>query len=113
MAVVRSSKTLEKSRVFLFPRNQKKYADHSKNPKLDKCFARHDYQNLNLITMKKKSGVELLALDRANKRKVLFVFRKAKGIDDTANAYFADRLELNARAFFDQLKALKSRLYSE
>ena len=56
---------------------------------------------------------ELLALDRANKRKVLFVFRKAKGIDDTANAYFADRLELNARAFFDQLKALKSRLYSE
>lgn len=56
---------------------------------------------------------ELLALDHANKRKVLFVFRKAKGIDDTANAYFADRLELNARAFFDQLKALKSRLYSE
>jgi len=59
------------------------------------------------------AGFELLALDRANKRKVLFVFRKAKGIDDTANAYFADRLELNARAFFDQLKALKSRLYSE
>jgi hypothetical protein len=56
---------------------------------------------------------ELLALDRTNRRKVLFVFRKAKGIDDTANAYFADRLELNARAFFDQLKALKSRLYSE
>lgn len=56
---------------------------------------------------------ELLALDRANTRKVLFVFRRAKGIDDTANAYFADRLELNARAFFDQLKALKSRLYSE
>lgn len=56
---------------------------------------------------------ELLVLDRANRRKVLFVFRKAKGIDDTANAYFADRLELNARAFFDQLKALKSRLYNE
>lgn len=56
---------------------------------------------------------ELLALDRANPRKVLFIFRRAPGIDDTANAYFADRLELNARAFFDQLKALKSRLYSE
>lgn len=59
------------------------------------------------------AGFELLALDRANKRKVLFVFKKAKGVDDVANDYFADRLELNARAFFDQLKALKSRLYSE
>ena len=56
---------------------------------------------------------ELLALDRANPRKVLFIFRRASRIDDTANAYFADRLKLNARAFFDQLKALKSRLYSE
>jgi hypothetical protein len=60
------------------------------------------------------AGFELLALDRTNKRrKVLFVFRRAKGIDETANAYLADRLELNARAFFDQLKALKTRLYSE
>ncbi len=56
---------------------------------------------------------ELLALDRTNPRKALFIFRRAPRIDDTANAYFADRLELNARAFFDQLKALKSRLYSE
>lgn len=56
---------------------------------------------------------ELLSLNRANPRKVLFVFRKAKNIDDTANAYFADKLKLNARSFFDQLKALKNRLYSE
>ena len=59
------------------------------------------------------SDFELLALDRANRRKVLFIFCRAPRIDGTANAYFADRLELNARAFFDQLKALKSRLYSE
>lgn len=54
---------------------------------------------------------ELYSLDRTNPRKVLFVFRHSAKIDDTANAYIADRLELNARAFFDQLKALKSRLY--
>lgn len=58
-------------------------------------------------------GYELLTLDRTNSRKVLFIFRRDEKIDDVANAYFADRLELNARAFFDQLKALKSRLYSE
>lgn len=59
------------------------------------------------------SGFELIHLDRDNPRKVLFIFRNAPRIDDTANAYLADRLKLNARAFFDQLKALKSRLYSE
>jgi hypothetical protein len=57
-------------------------------------------------------GYELWSLDRTNARKVLFVFRYAETIEDTANAYIADRLELNARAFFDQLKALKNRLYS-
>jgi hypothetical protein len=56
---------------------------------------------------------ELFALDRTNPRKVLFVFRRERKIDEVANDYFANRLELNARAFFDQLKALKNRLYSE
>ena len=59
------------------------------------------------------AGFELLALNRNNPRKVLFIFRKTGNIDETANAYFADRLELNARSFFDQLRALKNRLYSE
>jgi hypothetical protein len=58
-------------------------------------------------------GYDLYSLDRTNARKVLFVFRHATGIDDKANAYVADRLELNARAFFDQLKALKNRLYGD
>ena len=55
----------------------------------------------------------LLSLDRTNPRRVLFVFKRTKRIDTVANAYFADRLKLNARSFFDQLKALKSRLYNE
>ena len=59
------------------------------------------------------AGFELLSLNRTNPRKVLFIFRRAENIDETANAYFADRLKLNARSFFDQLKALKNRLYSE
>jgi hypothetical protein len=59
------------------------------------------------------AGFELLSLGRTNPRKVLFIFHKARNIDETANAYFADRLKLNARSFSDQLKALKNRLYSE
>ncbi len=59
------------------------------------------------------AGFELLSLNRSNPRKVLFIFRREENIDETANAYFADQLKLNARAYFDQLKALKNRLYSE
>jgi hypothetical protein len=59
------------------------------------------------------SGYELLSVDHTNPRRALFVFRHSAKIDETANAYIADRLELKARSFFDQLKALKNRLYGE
>lgn len=59
------------------------------------------------------SGFELLALDKENPRKALFIFRRADQIDDVADRYFADRLEVKARSFFDAVKALKNRLYSE
>lgn len=57
-------------------------------------------------------GYKLLSIDKKNPKRALFVFRKDGDIDDTANAYFADKLELNARYYFDHLKALKNRLYS-
>ena len=56
-------------------------------------------------------GFKLISIDKTNARKALFVFRKTKEIDKVANSYFADQLGLNARQFFDQIKALKSRLY--
>ena len=59
------------------------------------------------------AGFELLSVDKDNPRKALFVFRKQAGIEDVANRYFADRLEVKARSFFDHLKALKNKLYSE
>lgn len=59
------------------------------------------------------AGYELLSLDKENPRKSLFIFRRAEGIEETANLYFADRLEVKARSFFDSVKALKNKLYSE
>jgi len=59
------------------------------------------------------AGFELLSLNKNNPRKVLFIFRRKNNIDETANAYFADQLKLNVRSYFDQLKALKNRIYSE
>ena len=59
------------------------------------------------------AGFELLTVEKDNPRKALFIFRKEDGIEDIADRYFSDRLEVKARSFFDHLKALKNKLYSE
>lgn len=59
------------------------------------------------------SGFVLLSVDKDNPRKALFIFQKEDGIEDVADRYFSDRLEVKARSFFDNLKALKNQLYSE
>ncbi len=59
------------------------------------------------------AGFELLSLGRTNPRRVFFIFRRAKNIDETANAYFADRLEVKAWRYFDNLKALKNSIYGQ
>jgi hypothetical protein len=56
---------------------------------------------------------ELLSVDKDNPKKALFRFRKVEGIEEIANRYFSDRLEVKARSYFDHLKALKNKLYSE
>ncbi len=56
---------------------------------------------------------ELVRLDRENPRKALFVFKKGPRIEEYANKYFTDQLEVKARSFFDSIKALKNKLYSE
>ena len=58
-------------------------------------------------------GFELLAVKKSNPRKALFVFKKEGGIEEVTNRYFADRLNVKARSYFDHLKALKNKLYSE
>ena len=59
------------------------------------------------------AGFELLTLDKANLRKVQFVFRRKVGIEKIVDDYWADRLEVKARSFFDNVKMLKNRIYSE
>ncbi len=60
------------------------------------------------------AGFQLLSVDKNdNPRKALFIFQKEDGIEDVADRYFSDRLEVKARSFFDHLKALKNKLYSE
>ena len=57
-------------------------------------------------------GFELLSVDKENVKKALFIFKREEGIEDIANRYFSDQLDVKARSFFDHLKALKNKLYS-
>jgi hypothetical protein len=55
----------------------------------------------------------LLTLDRANSRKVRFIFRRVAGIEKAADDFWSDRLEQKSRSFWDNIKNLKNRLYSD
>ncbi len=56
---------------------------------------------------------ELLSVEKSNPRKAMFVFRREVGIEETSNKYFGNTLKVKARSYFDHLKALKNKLYSE
>jgi hypothetical protein len=59
------------------------------------------------------AGFELLALDRQNPHKIKFVFRREAGIEKVADDFWSDRLEQKSRSFWDNIKNLKNRIYSE
>ena len=58
------------------------------------------------------AGFELIFLDKRNPRKVLFCFREKEGLEEAINNYFAGKLLIDARSLFDNIKALKNRIYS-
>ncbi|MFA5386306.1 MAG: DUF5659 domain-containing protein [Candidatus Paceibacterota bacterium] len=59
------------------------------------------------------AGFELVSLDKTNPRKVQFIFRRVIGIEKVVDDYWSDKLEVKARSFFDNVKMLKNRIYSE
>jgi len=59
------------------------------------------------------SGFELVSLDKSNPKKVQFIFKREIEIDKVVDEYWADKLKVKARTFFDNTKMLKNRIYSE
>jgi len=57
-------------------------------------------------------GFELGGMDRSNPRRVLFSFGPEDDqLKSVVNAYLTDRLNLQARSYFDNLRAVKNRLH--
>lgn len=55
----------------------------------------------------------LEVVDRANSRKVLFVFRKSPQLDELVDQYWKREIKVEPQAFFNQLKLAKIRIYAE
>jgi len=68
--------------------------------------------DLGLATVLITLGYELLKLDKSNPKKVRFVFKREKNIEQTMTDYFNDKIKLPAQTLFNNQKNLKSRLYS-
>ena len=80
---------------------------------MSKQFEEYQTYDLGCAAALISAGFELASLDKTNPRKAMFTFREKVEIRSTADNYWADKLEVRARSFFDNVKMLKNRLYSE
>lgn len=79
--------------------------------KLDKNY--YSTYDLGLSSALISAGFELASLDKTNPHKVQFIFKTTTDIDKTINDYWSNSLKIRARTFFDTIKMLKNRIYSE
>ena len=56
-------------------------------------------------------GYELESLDKSNLRRVQFNFVTNNNLAKAVRDYFSDKLDINARTYFDNIKLLKSMIY--
>jgi hypothetical protein len=52
-------------------------------------------------------------IEKANPRKAFFVFKKSENLDELLEKYWKGQLQVEPALYFQQLKILKARLYSE
>ena len=53
------------------------------------------------------------AIDKQNPRKATFLFRRNHNLDQIIESYWKRELKIEPQTYFNQLKAIKARLYSE
>lgn len=68
--------------------------------------------DLGLATCLVSLDYDLWNLDKANPKKVQFIFRRTDDINLIINNYWQNDLKINARTLFDNQKMLKNRIYS-
>lgn len=57
-------------------------------------------------------GFPLYKLNKSNPRKVQFSFKEQEEAEKIVDDYWSDNLSVNARTYFDNIKMLKNRIYT-
>jgi NADH:ubiquinone oxidoreductase subunit len=52
-------------------------------------------------------------IDSTDKRRICFIFDKNDEVDSLISKYWSDELVIEPKQFFNQLKVIKSRIYSQ
>ncbi len=55
--------------------------------------------------------VHLDSIDKTDRRRAFFIFERNGELDGLLEAFWKGTLQVEPRAYFDQIKALKTRLY--
>jgi len=58
-------------------------------------------------------GHNIIGLDKEDPRRIGFIFHSDKNLEKAVDDYFADRLLVNARTYFDNLRMVKNRIYRQ
>lgn len=77
---------------------------------INKYFSTHD---LGLAAALLTAGFPVDHLDKHDPTKVEFVFSRIEGMDEIIQLYWNNNLKLSLLAFFNNIKILKNRIYSE
>ncbi|PIS13871.1 hypothetical protein COT65_01885 [Candidatus Shapirobacteria bacterium CG09_land_8_20_14_0_10_47_13] len=51
-------------------------------------------------------------IDRSNPRKAVFIFRKTPELEKLIDQYFRNEIKISPQVYFNQLRAVKARLYA-
>ncbi|MCA9389808.1 hypothetical protein KC571_00200 [candidate division WWE3 bacterium] len=68
--------------------------------------------DLGLASALVTAGYTVNHLDRSDSKKVQFIFNHEEQLDDVIQAYWAHKLKLSPLAYFNNVKMLKNRIYS-
>lgn len=75
----------------------------------NKLFSTFD---LGLASALLTANYRLIKLDKSNPKKVLFSFQHEEGIKQAVENYFSSNFQVDAQIYFNQIKSVKNRLFS-
>ena len=70
-------------------------------------------RDLGLASALVTAGFEIKDTSRNTDGRTVFIFQETIALNEAVNGYYADKLHVKARKFFDNIKMLKSRIHSD